>query len=230
MHRYANYSSLKDIRKKGCFDEKNDILECLMFLDMNGLLESPCNKCYKRSIIESFKLRFDMNMSHLEDFDFNLRYFPLVNSLSTINRGLYNYRRDDLNSLSRKRPFDYIELCNKLLNKRKDLFSSCQSTVKEKYFYYLDKKKELLLMPSLNLYLDGTKPKVRIDLWRRYIRVMNPIIIKSKFDVTFHDRFRALLLYTHNPYIIDFGYNILYSVRKFLPKLYNKLRNLLSAK
>ncbi|MCS2957907.1 glycosyltransferase [Bacteroides salyersiae] len=38
VHRYANYSSLKDIRKKGCFDEKNDILECLMFLDMNGLL------------------------------------------------------------------------------------------------------------------------------------------------------------------------------------------------
>ena len=85
-------------------------------------------------------------------------------------------------------------------------------------------------MPSLNLYLDGTKPKVRIELWRRYIRVMNPIIIKSKFDVTFHDRFRAILLYTHNPYIIDFGNNILYSVRKFLPKLYNKLRNLLSAK
>lgn len=66
-----------------------------------NLLNSPCNKLFRRELIEAHKLRYDPTMQYAEDQVFNLHYIQHCGGLLVcVKEHLYNYFNDNSNSAS----------------------------------------------------------------------------------------------------------------------------------
>lgn len=85
---------------------------------------SPVNKLYKKTIFDTYKIKFDENRHHGEDTKLNLDLIQNVDKISFIQKPLYNYyirRRPSLTRVVRNDFYKYIlenkkshiELCNK---------------------------------------------------------------------------------------------------------------------
>lgn len=55
----------------------------------NSNLFSPCNKLYKKSVVKNNNLKFDTKLSLLEDFEFNIRYMRVIESIYSVDEELY---------------------------------------------------------------------------------------------------------------------------------------------
>lgn len=55
-------------------------------------MASPCNKVYKKEILESYRIMFDTECVYLEDLKFNLDYLTKIESLTVLPQNLYRYR------------------------------------------------------------------------------------------------------------------------------------------
>lgn len=62
-------------------------------LYLESFFASPCNKVYKRSIIEQAGLRFDEACVCYEDYIFNCQYCGLIHNFKVIDDPLYYYRQ-----------------------------------------------------------------------------------------------------------------------------------------
>ncbi len=82
------------------------------------ILQGPCWKLFKKSIINDNKIEFNQNMEFGEDLDFVLSYLLHSSNISCINKCLYNYRLQGDQSLSTKFNINkmevYIQLAEKL--------------------------------------------------------------------------------------------------------------------
>ncbi|WP_340002301.1 glycosyltransferase [Oceanobacillus sp. FSL K6-0127] len=70
---------------------KENFLENFGRLFNDGQISSPCNKLYKAQIILKNKLFFMEDMNIGEDLMFNLKYIKEIDSVSLVNKPLYNY-------------------------------------------------------------------------------------------------------------------------------------------
>lgn len=68
----------------------------------NSFFNAPWNKLYNKSIIDSNNIRFDCELSILEDLDFSLHYMSCINTLSVVNKSLYYYERRGSGGLLRR--------------------------------------------------------------------------------------------------------------------------------
>lgn len=66
-----------------------------------GLINSPCNKLYRKRMLKIYNIIFDDNLNMGEDLLFNIKYFKICNGITIIDDSLYNYFNSD-NSLTRK--------------------------------------------------------------------------------------------------------------------------------
>ena len=55
-------------------------------------MSSPCNKVYKKSILQNNNIKFSENCVYLEDLKFNLDYIQHAKEMYVINQDLYQYR------------------------------------------------------------------------------------------------------------------------------------------
>ena len=118
----------------------------------NNLINSPCNKLFKKDLITSF---FPKNMSMGEDLIFNLNYLKNCSSIKCLSFPLYNYIISKSESLSNKYNSNAVEnslllqksvldFCNKnfkqypieLINNKylEDCFSNVQKMIFSKKF------------------------------------------------------------------------------------------------
>lgn len=154
-------------------------------------LTAPWIKLYKKSIIEDSKIRFNENISTLEDTIFVLDYLRKVKIISCINRKLYNYWRlgeglsrdedllmhqmpqisahvySSLNKLSELQKIDVLLLYLKILNSRfyKWVFPR-QCTLKELYYHFkkLGAHSEIRCLYNVKSDLLGMKYKLILRL------------------------------------------------------------------
>ena len=75
------------------------------------LMNSPCNKLYKKALIHS---SFDASIDLGEDLLFNLQYFRSISSIVYLDKALYCYRRNIAGSLSVKLRANMHEIANRL--------------------------------------------------------------------------------------------------------------------
>lgn len=68
----------------------------------SNLLEGPCNKLYKKSLISYNDLYFDEHLSYAEDWLFNVNYFAKASKVAFTTDYLYFYNRTTTDSLSKK--------------------------------------------------------------------------------------------------------------------------------
>lgn len=103
---------------------ENDIINRVIASDFTSenIINSPCNKLYKRELIESQHLQFPSRVRG-EDWLFNIDYLQVAKSVIYIDRPLYHYYRHDESAMSKFLPnqFDLWlenrEVRQKLLNK-----------------------------------------------------------------------------------------------------------------
>lgn len=69
----------------------------------SSFVNSPCNKVYRRGIIEKNQIRFQMRVMG-EDWLFNVEYLQCINSAIYIDISLYNYMRNGESATSRYIP------------------------------------------------------------------------------------------------------------------------------
>ncbi len=93
--------------KEGVFDTI-EIGTILPDLEYKMLLNGPCQKRFKKSLIEEINLRFDKNLSLGEDTVFVLTYLLYINSMAVSPFSDYNYYKRATESLSKLRiPIDW---------------------------------------------------------------------------------------------------------------------------
>ena len=91
------------------------------------LLASPCNKLYKREIVE----RFDVTKSLGEDFLFNLNTILKTNTVVSISKCLYNVYLDNESSLNRKFRENRMDL---LIQLDKEKLTICKNHYKNECY------------------------------------------------------------------------------------------------
>ena len=67
----------------------------------NPLIGSPCNKIFMKDLMINNQIKFQEGRSFAEDFMFNLDYLYHVSKVTVINKALYSYRAETVNSLSK---------------------------------------------------------------------------------------------------------------------------------
>jgi len=186
----------------------------------NDLINSPCNKLYKKEKINN--LKFLDNLSLGEDLIFNLSYLQDIETITCIPEVLYNYVYDNLNSLTKKirtNIFDIMflldeKICefylnkfgwNKDLNKLnkfliRDIFNGLQRVIIESD---LNKKNKLIMI------------KYVIENNR-----LQTALINNEYT-NFQIKLFCLLLKTKNKYLIYY----LFVIKRIALHLYK--RNLL---
>lgn len=77
-------------KKISCDDEiKKDFIQLLK----QGLAYSPCNKLYKKSIIDEYNIRFDTNILNGEDAVFNIDYLFHCRKVKILDEAYYVYQQ-----------------------------------------------------------------------------------------------------------------------------------------
>ena len=98
------------------------------------LLQGPCGKLYKKSIINQHNLKFKEDLSYGEDTLFVYNYLKLVNKIVCIKDSFYHYNLSNNESLNLKFRNDKIDI-NLFLNKELyELIKDYNSNSRDIYF------------------------------------------------------------------------------------------------
>ena len=116
-----------------CMDRKQ-----AMILYNAILFQSSSNKAYRREIIERANLRFKEDVSFGEDLLFNLNYLDNCKSTRIIveNMAMYNYCRDNPNSLMNRYNPDYRRISYEITDKMGESFRKWELDSDQMVLYY----------------------------------------------------------------------------------------------
>lgn len=93
--------NLKGIIKNRFVPEKK-LINSIIKLIKTETINSPCNKVYRRDIIEQYNIKFDKKIEIGEDLLFNIVYISKIKNIYLFNNKLYNYTKVNNNSLTKK--------------------------------------------------------------------------------------------------------------------------------
>lgn len=125
---YFSEKGLKKQEKYSCNSKimyiKDFFNNISLYLE-NCLLQGPCEKLFKKEILNKYNIFFPEDMSYGEDTYFVYDYLKYINKISCINQMFYHYnvyeKKDSLNSIFRKDKFEITILLN---NKLKNLLNN----------------------------------------------------------------------------------------------------------
>lgn len=84
-----------------CVLTKDMFFQNMAFILWNSsLLEGPCNRLYRRKVIEKHQLQFPADLSLGEDFCFNMDYFRDINGVVFLDEPYYYYLKTGSDSLT----------------------------------------------------------------------------------------------------------------------------------
>lgn len=105
------------ISQYGCYSIE-EFNKCFMLYFDFDLLNSPCNKIYKKQIIVDNLIMFPKNKNLGEDFFFNIDYLQVCSKIKFIPNILYNYYINP-SSLTTSLRDDYLQIQMKLIERVK---------------------------------------------------------------------------------------------------------------
>lgn len=101
---YRNKRYCRDlirVDKKDSYSIEQYLLKFLTKYKTSPFIGSPCNKIFIKDIIIKNNIKFQEGRIFAEDFIFNLEYLYYIKAVAIINKSLYYYRVETLNSLSK---------------------------------------------------------------------------------------------------------------------------------
>lgn len=94
----VSYSTQEECRKN-----------VMAFFPMSTIFDVPWNKLYKRSVIIDNNIRF-LDTRRCQDAIFNIDFYDVIKSATSIDKAYYNYIENTLESIQRKFPKNYIDI------------------------------------------------------------------------------------------------------------------------
>jgi glycosyltransferase involved in cell wall biosynthesis len=155
------------LRECHVYEGTNGMAECFIVADMNRLLESCWNKVYRGSIISKNYLRFNPEISYLEDLVFNVNYFKVSSTAVIIDKAIYNYRYQQSGTLSHN--ICETELYESFIHMREEQVSHYKGHYEQRYANFLNLLRFEAYQPKLNLYDGSMERRVRYKLWREVL-------------------------------------------------------------
>lgn len=161
-----------DLRKS--YEEKG--LDDSYMIYKNQLLNSPCNKIYKRDILKKYSILFDEKLSLGEDLLFNLQYIEKgkCKGYRIVNKVLYHYRENQKETLTTQYRKDYVEIQTQIFESLESFFqkhiSKNEMVLKEIYYDYFY---------LLNKYFDEFMIKNKQNYFKK-VNYLNKIVKTNK--------------------------------------------------
>lgn len=140
------------------------------------VMNSPCNKLYKKALIQD---GFDTSVDIGEDLLFNLAYFRAASSVTYLDQALYCYRRNLSGSLSKKLRGHMYVIANRLYKGCLDylgMFCSPFETGKLSYFHFKN-----LQLATLGIIQSGEKKKSKRAALRNIC--CDPLTVEALADM-----------------------------------------------
>lgn len=128
------YQAMKEpVRYESFADTARD------FCSLHGMhiFSSACTKMYRR---ERIRMRFDENVRHMEDILFNLEYLPICRGIRIIPDVLYQYRREQVMTLSKRFWADTLQIRKREVQRFLNLFphdEKIHRMVLDRYAFYI---------------------------------------------------------------------------------------------
>lgn len=103
---YASTAVCKPVRFQTKEECRGQVME---LFPTTTIFDSPCNKLYKRSILERYNIRF-RNLRRCQDAVFNLDFYNCIESAVSTPKAYYNYMQNTQEGVWRKFPKTYYEI------------------------------------------------------------------------------------------------------------------------
>lgn len=160
-----------------CYDENNlisivDRKTCLTLLK-KGLLNSPCNKLYKKDVLLENNIRMQVGVSIAEDALFNIKYLEAwgENPIIVMNDVFYEYIRNSDSSLDSRYHDNYYE-ANIIFYRT--LLEDCRKwNVEEKEYDVYYQRLWDILQRSLDNNMSSCSRDPRLQQFRRNDKILS---------------------------------------------------------
>lgn len=142
------------------------LFDQLKMEDRYWLLDYCWNKWYKKSILESYNIRFPQEISLGEDFVFNCRYMKFIKELQLLKDCFYEYRVGDNGLVSRfqKEPWKTrmpLYLAQKELYEQMNLWNKNRTEIEKQYGQILFG--DIRTINSKKCFLTGTEKRAYME-------------------------------------------------------------------
>lgn len=202
--------------QQGIFD-----IECL------GLLNSSCNKLYRKAIIDDNFIYFSVGKEPAEDLLFNCRYFVYVKSIACLAKASYHYIKRNVQTLTVKYISKYDQKILEYHEARSVLYTKIGMQEKHRMILLNNSLATYTLTVFSNMYRD-TSPlnfKEREDIIFKLYQ--NTCIIQAVLSSEYCNFFLKLLrtlVKTKNALLTNIIFTLLYACRYRFETVYFKLR------
>lgn len=124
IDKYRNYKHMGSISKvPRQFRQDCELGDIIGGLYMDGMVNTLCNKLFRRSIIDQYSLRMKEDMCLSEDVNFVVEYLKYVASIVVVDEPLYHIVRKNVESLTTKYHENMLDIQEYTIANMKDLFA-----------------------------------------------------------------------------------------------------------
>lgn len=216
---YTENNKVRSLCIEDFIFSNNSTIEIVHYLEMRQAFGLAWNKIYKKTILDTYSIRFPIAIKFGEDMIFNLQYFRHIKKAYISSNCLYHYRHDNESSLAKVKvtlaecDFRFENVCN--------LFTQIDNNA-QSFFYaeLLAKDFKYTIALLLRLYSEKKETKERQDVINKLKNFYRENRAKNKFGNFVAASTYKLLLYTPSRLfgiifsLIFFTYATLLKIRK----------------
>jgi glycosyltransferase EpsJ len=124
IDKYRNSKQIGSIQKMPRSFEKDCVLaDIIGGLYIDGMINTLCNKLFRRDIIERFELKMEEGLFLSEDVNFVIDYLKTVQSVAIVHEPLYHVVRRNIDSLTNRYHGNMHEIQEHTLKNMRELFA-----------------------------------------------------------------------------------------------------------
>ncbi len=201
--------------------------EGIVYAERPGLLNSACNKLYKKSILDDSKLEFQLGAEPAEDLIFNCSYFAKASSVLCLQYAGYHYIKKDAQTLTVKYMPNYEEKLSVFHETRRALYDSVKMPEKIKNELLANCNASYMLTAVSNIYREASplkfKERTRVFKFIYSQKDLTRSMLSCKHKNSFI-RIMKLCARTKSAFISNLIFSVLFFGRYKFSRLYAKIR------
>lgn len=220
------YSSNNIFADDAFFDSEN-IPNGIAYAEKNGLLNSSCNKLYKKSLFKDNNIKFQLGAEPAEDLLFNCRYFTKVTSFLCLKYAGYHYVKRGAQTLTVKYMPNYEQKLRIFHEARQSLYEAVEMPKETQNVLLGNCNASYILTAISNIYRKTSLLKFssRTNILK-YIYAQQDLMesmLNSEYENTFI-RLIKLCAKTKNAVITNIVFTVLFFCRYRFANIYAHIR------
>ncbi len=220
------YSSNNTFFEDAFFNSEN-IAKGIEYAEKPGLLNSSCNKLYKKSVFTDYEIEFELGSEPAEDLLFNCLYFAKITSILCLKYAGYHYVKREAKTLTVKYMPNYEQKLRFFHNARQNLYDAVKMPAETKDILLGNCNSSYILTAISNIYRESAALtfKNRTEIFK-YIYEQQDLITsmhKGKYENAFINILKFCAK-TNNALISNVIFTILFFCRYRFSRIYLNIR------